>query len=404
MCHNDEASCSAGIIVANNAQSDLGSLLLIALLVIVYPHPLPAAESQVADAESLRQEGLDHLRNRQFGRAVEAYEKALELDPGNEILYLESADILLGAGLPEDVEAVLGRARSRFPDSRDPAYNLLYHDLAEAWAASGRLARAAEAMTAAARVAGPIDAALVQKRIGDFSTDLLRLDAALDAYRRALELDPGNPVTRLALGTLQLRRNALDDAFDVFSGLLSDYPQNPDALHGIAEIHRRRGEFEAALEAADGVLASVPEHRGALYIRGTALVRLGRREEGTESLERYRELQASAQAEEHRLRDINAFRAGGMDLVIQGRYEEAIALFEGGVRAYPDAAPLQISLGEAQAEAGRHRDAIATFLGMLERGIGQPRLAHESLAREYRAVGDDEAGNRHQSLAADFQP
>ena len=371
-----------------------------ALLCILTVHlfSIPDALAQSADAEAQRQLGLSYLRDRQLGNALDAYQRALDLEPENEILYLEKTDIFLSAGLPEDAEDALAEAVERFPDSTSPAYNLLYHDLAEMWASTGRLGKASTAMELASRVNGPVAPRLIFKRIGDFNTDLLRLDTALTAYQTALSMDPANIVTRVALGNLQLRRNSLDEALAEFTTVLSTDAGNVSASHGIAEIYRRRGEFAEALGAADRVLDLIPRHRGALYIRGAALVRLGRREEGQRTLETYRRLQANARTEDERLRDINTYRTGGMDHVLRGRYQEAIELFEAGIRSYPDAAELHLNLGRVQGEAGRHEDAIETFLAMLERGIGDSAVAHQNLAREYLLVGDIEASDRHRDL------
>ena len=376
-------------------------LTAVLFLAVVHPPPKAAGAEQSnasEEAAAQRQLGLDFFRDGQFGTAIEAYRRALELNPGAENLYLEAADVHIAARLPAEAESLLAEASVRFPDSASPAYNLVYHDLAELWVDHGRLPKASDAMEAASRRDGPVPAALIFKRLGDFNTDLLRLDRALAAYRTALRLEPGNLAIQVALGNLQLRRNSLDEAEAIFSGVAGIVPNNVDALHGIAEIHRRRGRFDDALGAADRVLEQAPDHRGALYIRGTSLVRLGRRDEGDRDLQRYRQLLAEAQAEEHRRRDINTFQTGGMHLVLEGRYDEAIRLLETGIESYPGVGLLYLRLGQTQGEAGRHDAAIETFQGMLELGVGEPAAAHLNLAREYLAVGNTEASLRHQAL------
>ena len=377
--------------------------ILMAVLFLAVVHPPPNAAGALQsnasqEAAAQRQMGLDAFRDGQFGMAIEAYRRALELTPDAENLYLELSDIHIAAGLPTEAESLLAEASERFGDSSSPAYNLLYHDLAESWVDHGRLGAANEAMAAASRRAGPVPAGLIFKRLGDFNTDLLQLDRALAAYRAALDLEPGNLAIQVALGNLHLRRNSPDEAEAVFSGVSNAAPNNVTALHGIAEIHRRRGEFEEALRAVDDVLGQAPDHRGALYIRGIALVRLGRRDEGGRDLEKYRQLLAESQAEEHRRRDINTFLTGGIHLVLGGEYAEAIRLFEAGIASYPDSGQLYLRMGQTQGEAGRHDAAIATFLSMLDLRVGDAAVAHRNLVREYRGVGNIEASMRHQAL------
>lgn len=349
-------------------------------------------------AEVLRQRGLDYVRNGELLNALDAYQRAIEAQPDNETLYLEKTDIFLAARLPEDAEALLLETSARFPDSGAPAYNLLYFDLSELWASAGRIAKASDAMVSASTVIGPVDSSLIFRRIGDYNTDLLRLDVALSAYTTALELDPENMGTHLALGNLHLRRNSLDEALASFTTVFQASPNAIDALHGVGEIHRRLGEFEAAVLAANRVLERVPTHPGALYIRGTALVRLGRANDGRQDLLRYQSLQDDAQVAEARLRDINTYRTGGTDLVLRGHYPDAIQLLERGIAAYPDASPLFVSLGQAQSQYGQHEDAIETFLKMLEEGADESGVAHQNLAREYSIVGNVEASEQHQML------
>ena len=375
-----------------------GSWLALMLVCGVPAEPLPILHAQEADgAEVQRRIGLEHLENRRFGPALEAYRRAIELDPDNERLYLETADIHLASGAPAEAETTLAEAARRFPGSIAPAYNLLYHDLAELWASTGRLAKASAAMEAAARIEGPIAPAVIHKRIGDYGADLLRLDPALAAYRTALALDPGNAAVQLALGNLHLRRNSLGEARQAFDQVLAAHPDSIDSLHGISEIHRRRGEFEQALAAADQVLERVPDHQNALYIRGTARVRMGQGAAGRADLEAYAALEARSRAAEQRARALNAFRTGAQRHLLEGRNDDAIQVLESGISDYPDAAELYRDLGQALTQAGRHREAIAAYLSMLENG-GDAPAAHRELARLYRTIGDIEASDRHQSF------
>lgn len=148
--------------------------------------PSVRGQSPPDAAGALRQDGLEAFAEGRLAAALDAYAQAIEAAPDREQLYLEMTDIYLAAGLPGDAETQLARTRAYFPRSGQPAYNLLYHDLAELWASKGRLRKASDAMTEATGFDGPVDPAVSWRRIGDFNTDLMRLDIALDAYRNAL--------------------------------------------------------------------------------------------------------------------------------------------------------------------------------------------------------------------------
>jgi len=247
---------------------------------------------------------------------------------------------------------------------------------------------------------GPVSRATTHRRLGDFNTDLGRLDIALNAYTTALAAAPSDVSIRLSLGNLHLRANDLDEAVDAFSRVLEAVPGEPSALHGLAEVYRRQGDFESALDAATRVLDHLPDHRGALYIRGNALVRLGRRDEGSADLDRYLQVQTEAQTAERQARRLYGIRTEGTMLIVDGRYNEAISVFQAGIAEFPEAADLHLGLGDAQSESGRHDDAIASFLSMLDAGVGDPAQIHIRLELEYGLNGDPEAAARHRALAA----
>lgn len=358
----------------------------------------PALAFQSDEARSERETALALLRNRQFGRAIEAFERAIATDPDYETAYLELADVFIATALPGEADRILSQARVRFPDSSSPNYNLLYFDLAELWVRSGRLKEARETMERAARFEGPVGPAIVFRRLGDFDTDLLRLDEALVAYRRAQAASPEDLGIRLALGNLYLRRDDLEEAAGAFSEVIRADPTIAGAHHGMSEVYWRRGQLEEAVAEARRVLAIDPEHRGATYILGSALVRLGRDGEGRQVLDEYRALQAMWDAGQHRQREIQALRSAGVALVLEGRYPEAVALLEGAIETWPDASELYLSLGQAQSEMGRHREAIGTFETWLALRLPDSVTAHQYLAREYGALGDVASSERHQAL------
>ncbi|MBI2150373.1 MAG: tetratricopeptide repeat protein [Acidobacteria bacterium] len=357
-----------------------------------------AVDENPADAETRRKLGQAYFRERQSKPALDQYQEALRLEPLNEDLYLEAAAIFLAAGLADQVEAIMLEASRRFPNSTSAGYNPLYHDLAELWAGSGRVEKASQAMKMAARFEGPVAGGVLYKRIGDFNTDLLRFDEALSNYARALDFDPENPAIHLALGNLHLQRNNAGRALSEFTQVISSQPRSVGALYGIAEARRRMDRLEESVAAAGKALEIDPNHSGARYIRGAALVRLGRGREGQRDLEQYRKLQAEAETETHRRRERQTFKTTGMFRLLGGQFEEAIAVFKEGVAAYPDVAELYFNLGLAQSQSGKHRAAIETFQELLGRGIATDILVHRYLAQEYLAVGEVEAAERHQAI------
>jgi tetratricopeptide (TPR) repeat protein len=94
--------------------------------------------------------------------------------------------------------------------------------------------------------------------------DLLRLQAqaiqakgdpaeARLAYEKALEADPKNVATRLALADLLLSQGDTKGAQQHYAAVRSAAPTNRDALRGLAQLRAAQGDFDGALQemAAD---------------------------------------------------------------------------------------------------------------------------------------------------------
>ncbi len=124
------------------------------------------------------------------------------------------------------------------------------------------------------------DAPQPQYMIGLIAKVQNRSDAALAAFRRVIEMDPGDVGARVNLGQLLLQQR----------------------------------EYEAAIEALSSAVESEPYNATAVYNLGMALTRGGDRAAGREMIERFQVLRGSGYA-----------TLLGQSYLEQGRYAEAIA-------------------------------------------------------------------------------
>ncbi|HEX3471961.1 MAG TPA: tetratricopeptide repeat protein [Silvibacterium sp.] len=70
---------------------------------------------------------------------------------------------------------------------------------------------------------------------------------AIEAYKKALELEPDNLDTERALAKVLLNDNQLTPALQAYQDIASGDPTDPDAYLHISEIQRRQGNYEEAL-------------------------------------------------------------------------------------------------------------------------------------------------------------
>ena len=106
---------------------------------------------------------------------------------------------------------------------------------------------------------------------------------AIAAYKRAEDMEPGDPQTLDALGQALLNDNQLDEALKQYKDLAAADPDNNEALVHIAEIQRRQGHYEDALATIQKARKIDPSSLEAGYNEGMILDVLGRFDEATKT-------------------------------------------------------------------------------------------------------------------------
>jgi len=143
-------------------------------------------------------------------------------------------------------------------------------------------------------------------------------DGAIDALRRALQLDPKVADANAALGFIYLKQGRLPDAEQALRSELAAHADNLKARQTLAAVLELEGRPEEALPLLRGVLRSRPGFADARYLLGKILLAQG----------------AAAEAAEH---------------------------LEAAVRLAPDEANNHYQLGQAYQKLGRTEDAQKQF-------------------------------------------
>ncbi len=207
--------------------------------------------------------------------ALAALDRAIELEPDNEVTLHNRGVALNELGRYDEALAALDRALELRPDDPVTLNN-------RGWALDG-LDRYDEALAALDRALelAPDDPVMLSNR-GRALDGLGRYDEALAALDRALELRPDNPVT---LSNRGLALNGLgrhDEALAAFNRSIELGPVHPAGYYGRSRALIGAGDAEEALRAADKSLALADEdpwrdfrRTVALYYRAVALRMLG---------------------------------------------------------------------------------------------------------------------------------
>ncbi|MCI0342704.1 MAG: hypothetical protein L0216_16450, partial [Planctomycetales bacterium] len=262
-------------------------------------------------------------RAREHGRAVEALEQALALDPKDASVHETLAEVLGQTDRVADLGAALERWASALPAGTDAekeakaavlrraaehaerklsapekAQDLLAEALAlrprdrEALEGLARLAETrkdprglVDALERRAEVEEePAKAAALHHRIGRILEEQLRAaDAAAGHYRRALALDSGHGGASAALEQAYEREGKVADLADLHSrraAVSRDPAERAAALRAEAELREGPlGDAEGALRARDALLALEPADGDSAEARVRLLERLGRHAE-----------------------------------------------------------------------------------------------------------------------------
>ena len=119
-----------------------------------------------------------------------------------------------------------GQGRSTAVQAIDPAVQVRYQQALE-WIRSKRYEPAIKALTAITSQAPTLSGPHVN--LGIAYAGLGNLQDAERAFRKALELNPENPVARNQLGILQRKQGKFDQARESYLGVLAAHPNYPYA-------------------------------------------------------------------------------------------------------------------------------------------------------------------------------
>jgi cytochrome c-type biogenesis protein CcmH/NrfG len=184
--------------------------------------------------------------------------------------------------------------------------------------------------------------------IGVALLEQFKYKEAADAFKRALQLDPGLVLARInlgialynlpdlagaqreeqgviavapaapqpyyILGLIARMQNRPEDAIAQFQRVLKIDPNDVGTNVNLGQLYAQQRKYPEAIEALRTALAAEPYNATALYNLGTALIRVGKRDEGQAIIQRFQELRKSGSGS-----------TIGQNYLEQGRYAEAVA-------------------------------------------------------------------------------
>ena len=224
--------------------------------------------------------------------------------------------------------AVAGELRAlvtlhRFAEGREAAARVAACPSAEpdTLLLAGRVFAETEALDAAAQLlarahAAGAERADVQQGVGDLARAIGDHVAAVDAYRRAVALDPDLAAVRVQLASLLRAQGSLEEAEQELLTAMRAVPTYADGALALASLQRELGRPADAVSILVPILEGNPYHLDALASLGESLFLSGRAEDARFAFARVLRFDAEHPA---------AVYFDGVFIALRRDYEGAIA-------------------------------------------------------------------------------
>jgi tetratricopeptide (TPR) repeat protein len=256
-------------------------------------------------------------------QAIAEFEKIVSLDSRSVEDRMVLGQLYTVKHQNEKAEAQFKAARDIDPDSEEVVLNL-----SRLYAENGDLAHSAKVIES---VAVAERTPKMEFALGAVYDQLKRPKDAIDAYKRAADLDSDDAHTLGALALALLNDNQLDAALKAFQQVAQADPEDAGAVIHISEILRRQGKYEEALTTVKQAVKKDPDSPEAGYNEGLLLDVLGRYDESAQVYEHMVDLTSHANgaytADEKNNRSIFLERLGAV-YHEQNKVDEAVATYQ----------------------------------------------------------------------------
>jgi tetratricopeptide (TPR) repeat protein len=226
-------------------------------------------------------------------------------------------------------------------------------------------------------------------------TSMGRIDDAIEAYRQAIHLAPGQIFPWNNLGNLYSKLDRSTEALAAFQKAIERNPDDPVSWNGLGNVYWKLERFDEALIAYQRALEIEPTFVLPLIGLGNAYVALEKFEEAIAFFQK---------ALDHDARMVAAWIGLGNLMKDQGRADEAINAYRRGLGIDPRNAHVWNDLGNVYFGIGAYEDAIAAYNNAIELDRAFGRFANLALAYTYSAAGEKGPADIIPQIAEAIEP
>jgi tetratricopeptide (TPR) repeat protein len=190
-----------------------------------------------------------------------------------------------------------------------------------------------------------------------------KYDEAVQAYDRAVEINPQYADAWNNKGIALLLQGKYDEAVQAYDNAIEINPQFAQAWNNKGVAFTQQDKYDEALQAYDQAIDTNPQFAKAWNNKGLASYSQGKYDEA---------VQAYNQAIEINPQFAKAWNNKGLALLLQGKYDEAVQAFDRAIEINPQFTQAWNNKGLASYSQGKYDEAVQAY----DRAIGiNPQFA-----------------------------
>ncbi len=244
--------------------------------------------------------------------------------------------------------------------------------------------------------------------LGYLGEQTTQLEKSVQAYRRVLELDPGNEHARLRLALVLLELNRDQEAAKLLQRPFHDEALQPLVDYALGRIALKQHRFGEAAERLERFLAAQPNASRAYYPLAMAYRGLGETDKARTVLARFGD--GRVRIPDPMVDYLDGLMRGGLARLHQGlvallerRYDDAVEAWGQALKLNPDNVALRVSYARALFLAGDDDAARKQLAEALRRDPDHP-LANFLMGLLVQADGDLDGALAHYRRAIAAEP
>ena len=290
--------------------------------------------------------GIVANRVGKFERAIEWFERALQVDPQCELAYAHQIESSVRLGRHEEAEVTFYLAQQALEERSAHCLAMIAESLVQ----RRRYDRAEWCLWQALRLDPSIPR--LRARLGAVYAATERPRRALQMFLRDLRDDPGNIDTLLEYGEALIDVGRLPEAAEKFRRVLELEPANVDAHYRLGDIALESGRYEQAHLEFELVLKLDPQFPQIRAALAEALIRRGRVDRARPYLREELDLLPDVERGDEDLAPFGAL------LLEAGMPAEAAGVFKQAIEASAESPDLLRKLALARFRAGDREGGV----------------------------------------------